>query len=128
MNLNVVEIYYCPYCSKLGKVFNTLIPFESSNYPCFESCNFCGGHFKVVDSLERCKVCDLRLQCLGEPKAIVGAIAIIKKTTDDADERHFLTSVVATTIKNINRIIKKYGRECLKEDFATTQRTIYGNR
>ena len=132
MILEIVEIYYCPYCNKLGKVFNGFFSFEQFeqfNYPCFEACNFCGAHFKVVDSLERCTVCDRRVSCLGEPKAIVGAIAVIKKMLDDnAYERNFVIDVVEVAIKDINRIIEKYGRKCLKEIFLTAQRGIYGNR
>ena len=132
MIFEIVEIYYCPYCNKLGKVLNGFFSFDQfkQNYSCsVESCKFCGEHFKVIDNFERCNVCDRRVMCLGEPRAIVGSIATIKKMLDDnAYKRNFVIDVVDVAIKDINRIIEKYGRKCLKEIFLTAQRGIYGNR
>jgi hypothetical protein len=55
------EIFECPFCGVLRRASQ-----DAANYYCNAMCNSCNEHFNAVDSMERCKECPSRLDCLTE--------------------------------------------------------------
>ena len=124
----IIKIYFCPYCSKIEREFETPFLFNYPDYECREACRACGKSFRVVDCIERCEVCSRRVDCLGSPNPITFAVAVVRIDHHPYD---LFSNAVHAILDNIKRIIKTYGCDCYKKDFETprsSQQSIYDNR
>lgn len=128
MTPDIIEIYFCPHCLKIGKTVNEFFAIGSSEYTCRCTCFECGVTLKIVDNLDRCHPCPKRLECLGDPTAIAVAVAVILKVPEDDNGNRTFTKVISAALRSIKGTINKYGTQCIKKDLETSQSGIYGNR